>query len=500
MQPQLFHLEGPSLEELKAKAAALYGPRALIVSAELVTVGGIRGVLSRKHYEIVVEVPEPDGAFLAGSDVPDGGRSWEGSPERARGGPEAPGGRARGRRSAAAGPSGLDALLQQAELDEVRIAAGQDDDRVGTPASPDTPPAVVSTDSGLFAALMDELTFATDHAAAPVPSPAADASAVAGTVTARRRRAFAVGRDAVASSGRPDVPVADTRTRRSVALGRDADASSAPGAPEVPGGGTRTRRSSAAGRDVEPLPAPRVPERPAADAGTATEPGPASESDATFLHEGAGAPTDLPEVRGTILRIPDPLASAPSVLRAPGDLVVVVGVPAVGWSVASSMATVLGRGAPTAVAVSGPLNGVHPESRSIDDGLEANAARAAGVDGGHAVFVALSSEDPLADVRALLALRPDQVWLAVDAGRKEADTAAWVGALCRSMERAGLAPAGLAVIGSTTTATPETVQALGLPVGWLEGRPAAANASSPASVGPRRTSGGRRRAEPTGIE
>lgn len=61
MVPQLFHLEGPSLEELKAKAAALYGPRALIVSAELVTVGGIRGVLARKHYEIVVEVPEPDG-------------------------------------------------------------------------------------------------------------------------------------------------------------------------------------------------------------------------------------------------------------------------------------------------------------------------------------------------------------------------------------------------------------------------------------------------------
>ncbi|WP_394251414.1 hypothetical protein [Arthrobacter pityocampae] len=485
MQPQLFHLEGPSLEELKAKAAALYGPRALIVSAELVTVGGIRGVLSRKHYEIVVEVPEPDGVFPAGSGVPHRGRTWDGSRERARGGPDAPGGGGpRGRRSAAAGPAGLDALLQQAELDEVRIAAGHDDDRTGTPASPDTPPAVISTDSGLFAALMDELTFATDPAAAPAPSPApspsvapspaADASAVAGAVTARPRRAFAVGRDAVAPSGTSDVPVTGTRTRRSVALGRD----------------------------VEALPAPRVPEYPATDAGTATEPGPPSGSDATFLHEGAGAPTDLPEVRGTILRISDPVASVPSVLRAPGDLVVVVGVPAVGWSVASSMATVLGRGAPTAVAVSGPPNRALPEARSIDDGLEANAARAAGVDGGHAVFVALSSEDPLTDVRALFALRPDQVWLAVDAGRKEADTAAWVGALCRSMERARLAPAGLAVIGSTTTATPETVQALGLPVGWLEGRPAAATAaaSSPASVGSRRTSGGRRRAEPTGIE
>ncbi|MBG6226334.1 hypothetical protein IWX63_002924 [Arthrobacter sp. CAN_A2] len=484
MAPQLFHLEGPSLEELKAKAAALYGPRALIVSAELVTVGGIRGVLARKHYEIVVEVPEPGvDRTRRGSDASDGARSRGGAPDGSREGRRdaprdgslngsqgggslgasvsaslngpgvSPGGafsgapgssRPRGRRSAAAGPSGLDALLEQAELDEADIAGGPGVDSNGTREPRIALPTAVSTDSGLFAALMDELTFATDPAAAqaraatPAPSSTPGGSDVPGAGTARPRRSIAVGLDAVAE-------------------GADADSSG---------------------------------------------------SDAAFLREGAGDPTDLPDVRGRVLRAPADAPSAPSVLRAPGDLVVVVGAPAVGWAVASSMATVLGRGAPAAVAVSGPSSGDHPEARSIDDRLEANAARAAGVDGGHVVCVALSSDDPLADGRALLELRPDQVWLAVDAGRKEADTAAWVGALRRSMERAGLAPAGLAVVGSATTATPETVQALGLPIGWLEGRPAEGSAQAPspapgrapASAGPRRPGGGRRRAEPAGIE
>ncbi|WP_247827954.1 hypothetical protein [Arthrobacter antioxidans] len=510
MVPQLFHLEGPSLEELKAKAAALYGPRALIVSAELVTVGGIRGVLARKHYEIVVEVPEPDGEGGLRAGTAGSARSRGGSPDGPRGGPVggpragsrggspdgalggapggafgAPGGgRPRGRRSAAAGPSGLDALLQQAELDEVRIASGPDADRAGAPEPRSAPPAAVSTDSGLFAALMDELTFATDPAAAPVPSSMPGASGDAGAGAARTRRSIAVDRDAVASSasGLPDVPGAGTAgTRRSIAVDRDAWA-------EDPdrGSSDSTRAGAGFGRE----------------SGAA--------SDAEFLRERAGDPTDLPEVRGQVLRVPVAAPAAPSVLRAPGDLVIVVGAPAAGWAVASSMATVLGRGAPAAVAVSGPPDRVHPEGRSVDDRLEANAARAAGVDGGHAVFVALSSEDPLVDARALLALRPDQVWLAVDAGRKEADTAAWVGALRRSMERAGLAPAGLAVVGSATTATPESVQALGLPIGWLEGRPAGEVETSPAAAsaddrlsapaGPRRPGSGRRRAEPAGIE
>jgi hypothetical protein len=347
---QLFHLEGPSLEDLKAQAAALYGSRALIVSAELVTVGGVRGVFARKHYEIVVEVPEYD-------DDPTGARP-------------------RGRRSVSPPSSGIDALVQQAELDEVRLTESQATTGTGTGSDEqgrragDRSAVAVSTDSGLFAALMDDLTFATEPSSGP-----ADPGAV----------------------------------------------------PRL------------AGRVVE------APER----------------------------------------------TQAPVVLRSPGDLVIVVGAPAVVWEVVQSMVAVLGGGATAAVAVSGPPSGVSPDAIRIEDRLDANAARASGVDGGHPVFLALYTEDAVADARLLLALSPDQVWLAVDAGRKEADTAAWVGALTRSMERVGLTPAGLAVVGSSTTATPETVESLGLPVGWQEGRPPGARDTASER---RRGPSGRRRA------
>lgn len=466
MAPQLFHLEGPSLEELKIQAAALYGPRALIVSAELVTVGGIRGVLARRHYEIVVEVPDP------ATGQADGYRSVSGSTSGSR----------RGRRSAAA-PAGIDALLRQAELDEVRIAggsspagspaagsrgvaagaaAGAGGPGSGTPGAGAGEPAGVSTDSGLFAALMDNLTFATSPSA---PGTVADPSA------ARRRH----GDDAPRAL--PDVE--PTRTEPPggpVAAGSVTAGSTDPG----PSGGSTPWGLRASGR---PSAAPGSGEAP--DDAPAVVP---------HLAPHPGDPADLPDLGGYVVdtaAAPDPV---PAVLSAPGDLVIVVGAPAVVWEVAVSMAAAFGRGAPAAVAVAGPEGWLTRDARRIDDRLDANAARAAGVDGGHPVFLALSSEDPVTDARLLLALRPDQVWLAVDAGRKEADTAAWVGALRRSMERAELAPAGLAVVGSGSTATPGTVDALGLPVGWRDG-------GSPESPTLRRAAAvGRRRAEPAGIE
>ncbi|MDQ0737113.1 hypothetical protein [Arthrobacter agilis] len=406
MAQQLFHLEGSSLEELKAQAAALYGPRALIVSAELVTVGGIRGVFARKHYEILVEVPQQDDAPAAE--------------------------RPRGRRSAAAQPSGIHALLEQAELDEVRLT-GTGSAGTGSRPGPQGEPApvAVSTDSGLFAALMDNLTFATD----PAPSPT-------GPVPA------------------PAVPAGDQHARPAARPSRAAaepDAGAAAAGSAVGGPGS-------AGADDAPAVVPHLAAAP-------------------------GDPAMLPDLGGhaisrSAVRIP-----VPAVLRDPGDLVTVIGSPAASWEVVQAMATAFGGGAPAAVAVAGETTGwLRPDARRIGDHLDANAARAAGVDGGHPVFLALWSGDPVEDARLLLALRPDQVWLAVDAGRKEADTAAWAGALRRSMERAGLEPAGLAVVGQGATSTPDTVLALGLPVGWQDGRPG------------RTRPGGRRRARPAGIE
>jgi hypothetical protein len=242
------------------------------------------------------------------------------------------------------------------------------------------------------------------------------------------------------------------------------------------------------------------PSRPAADvdAGAGGIGGPGSagagagDASAVVPHLDAapGDPAQLPDLGGHAVSRSAARIPVPAVLRAPGDLVTVIGSPAASCEVVQAMAAAFGGGAPAAVALAGEASGwLRPDARRIGDHLDANAARAAGVDGGHPVFLALWSGDPVEDARLLLALRPDQVWLAVDAGRKEADTAAWVGALRRSMERAGLEPAGLAVVGQRATSTPDTVLALGLPVGWQDGPP-----------GRIRPGGGRRRARPAGIE
>ena len=57
MEPRRFQLEGPSLDALKAQVLAEHGPRARIIAAEKVTVGGIGGFLARHHYEVTVELP-----------------------------------------------------------------------------------------------------------------------------------------------------------------------------------------------------------------------------------------------------------------------------------------------------------------------------------------------------------------------------------------------------------------------------------------------------------
>ncbi len=138
MEAKRFHLEGPSLDALKAKVTAEHGPRARIVAAEKVTVGGIRGFFARQHYEVTVEVqPEPP------------------APETRR---------ARRARFDADARRGIAALLADAEESEALLQ--------GRPAEP-----LVSTGSDHFAALMDDLTFNTGGPAALTPPPVASVRA-----------------------------------------------------------------------------------------------------------------------------------------------------------------------------------------------------------------------------------------------------------------------------------------------------------------------------------
>lgn len=123
MEPKRFLLEGPTLQGLQERVQFEHGAGATIVAAERVTVGGIRGFFARQHYEVTVEVllPRPRAAH-ARLDLP------------AR--------------------LGIAALLDDADEVEARIH-GQ------------APEPSLSTTSPGFAALMDELTFATGRVQQP---------------------------------------------------------------------------------------------------------------------------------------------------------------------------------------------------------------------------------------------------------------------------------------------------------------------------------------------
>ncbi|MET4782754.1 hypothetical protein [Glaciihabitans sp. UYNi722] len=161
-----------------------------------------------------------------------------------------------------------------------------------------------------------------------------------------------------------------------------------------------------------------------------------------------------------------PVLDGPTVFRqAPlagaGDLVVVIGLGNDPLEVARDMSAAAGT---RSLSVVGAVT---------DDGLfrltnrrGALAARAAGVREDHSVFVALGIPRAGLDddsVFALHFLQADQVWVAVDAGRKPEDTARWVTAV-----QAAVHVDAIAVIGSDSTTTPKTVHELGIQVGWVE--------------------------------
>jgi len=182
-----------------------------------------------------------------------------------------------------------------------------------------------------------------------------------------------------------------------------------------------------------------VPEAPvpAGDGVPEAPPGPLTTA-AAFLAAAAASSSAPPSVApGDAGDLP-----APSVLRGAGDLVVVVGRPGDAFRVAAQMATSFGL-------------------RSVDaaDRRGAILARATGVHEDSAVVTALAWDD--AAPAALEAIAPDQVWVAVDVGRKHDDTARWVEAV-----RAVQPVAAVAVVGEDDTATPGTVHLLGVPVGW----------------------------------
>lgn len=158
-----------------------------------------------------------------------------------------------------------------------------------------------------------------------------------------------------------------------------------------------------------------------------------------------------------------PATAVPAPLTGVGDLVVLVGLGEDAMDVALAMSMAAGG---ADVRTAGELSAYG--HLHVDGRQSATAARAHAVVSERTVLVAFGlgkARNALARVQSVAALSADQVWVVVDAGRKHEDTARWVGVLS-----AQLNVAAVAVVGATETGTPESVNGLGLPVGWIDGR------------------------------
>ena len=173
----------------------------------------------------------------------------------------------------------------------------------------------------------------------------------------------------------------------------------------------------------------------------------------------APAPPALPLAPAT------PRASVPVPLSGVGDLVVLVGLGDDALDTALAMSTTAGG---ADVRTAGKLSAYG--HLHVDGRQGATAARAHAVLTEQTVVVAFGlgrAGDAIAGLQSVAALSADQVWVVVDAGRKPEDSERWVGVLAAELDITAVA-----VVGASETATPETVNALGLPVGWIDASPA----------------------------
>jgi hypothetical protein len=155
-------------------------------------------------------------------------------------------------------------------------------------------------------------------------------------------------------------------------------------------------------------------------------------------------------------------AGAPLLVDGPGSLVLFVGLGDDAMIVARSLARHVNS---ADVRMGGRILG--EALPRVDDRRQAAAFRTHCIQGDAVGLLAwglgLGAESARTTIPALRALDADQIWVVVDASRKPDDTAAWV-----NVVRSNVPAEALAVLHSVDTATPETVNALGLPVGWSD--------------------------------
>jgi hypothetical protein len=171
------------------------------------------------------------------------------------------------------------------------------------------------------------------------------------------------------------------------------------------------------------------------------------------LNSYAVRPTPPPTITHTLM---------PSLYDEPGGLVLFLGLGGDSVVAARSLARTVRR---AEFHRGGRI--LDPDDARVDDRRSAAAARARGVTNNSVALVAwglgVGLSEVVDSVERIRSIAADQIWLVVDAARKPEDTAAWVAAIRRAFS-----VTALAVVSSVETATPESINALGLPVGWSE--------------------------------
>lgn len=166
-----FRLKGASLEEIRLKAVAKYGPGARIAAAELVTTKGVAGLFAGSKYEAVIHV---DPTVIAGEPVgtADAGTSEAGT---------APAGRSAlsGAAAVVPQPESGPHLLQRSAIASLLAAADATESRSYAPSGAGG--GTVSTESDVFAKVLEQFTALSfpEPAETPIPSPVPAIPAVA---------------------------------------------------------------------------------------------------------------------------------------------------------------------------------------------------------------------------------------------------------------------------------------------------------------------------------
>jgi hypothetical protein len=438
-------LEGPDIEALLAQIRDEHGSAARIVSADKVRRGGVGGFFARQRFEIAVELD--DGSAL--------GASARDSGDPAGNGPD-------GAVDPRAVPAAtFTSLVDRADAAERRLetAVRPAQPAAGRPVPPPAfvePPPVAGTDG-------------------PTPAPAEEiaftdllASLRAGTGQPSVRPALPPPYRAL-TGGPADPGPVNGQAPVPAALGLAALSSAPAGvaaAGPVPAGSALTPLDHRAGFVPAVMPG-RLPAELAAQRlrGLAAD------------LVGLGVPAEYarlatgPDRFTATLQAMAALPVPPAPPAEPGDLLVLLGDPGPATELATRLAeTVQGDAgrimvaAPTAAAA-----GVPAARRILGPDDAARRGRRLHIeDLPHVVVVAAPVDGSSGDwVRAVTrALRPTAVWALVDCTRKTGD-------LTRHLATLGPLDA-IALHGTPASADPATVQQLGLPVAYLDGRPATA--------------------------